>query len=117
VPFHKGRPANLIEVSLAAIRARVMGASFSGRPVADLPSFWQRPLVGRAMGRVIAHEIGHWFGGRDHTSGGLMKAAIDDRDLVEHTAPALPAAWTRSGAAPRLARASRCETAPHASLQ
>jgi hypothetical protein len=55
--------------------------------------------VGRGLGRVLAHEIGHWLFGRGHTAHGLMRASIKRRDLVDRTAPPLPAAW------PSLARA------------
>ena len=116
VPFDKNGPANLIEVSFSTITSRVMGASVSGRRVSDLPLAWQQPVIGRALGRVIAHEIGHWLRGRGHTTTGLMKAAFRGHDLVESPAPPLPREWSSGGLAPLLAGASRCEPAPHASL-
>jgi hypothetical protein len=116
VPFGENGPANLIEVSFSTITSRVLGASVGGRRVSDLPPFWHWPLIGRALGRVLAHEIGHWLRGRGHTTTGLMKAVLRGHELVDATAPPLPREWTSAGAAPLLAVASRCEPAPHASL-
>jgi hypothetical protein len=109
VPFGRNGPANLIEVSFSTITARVMGASVSGRQVSHLPRLWQQPLVGRALGRVLAHEIGHWLRGRRHSTTGLMKAVLRGHELVDPLAPPLPREWTSAGPAPLLAGASRCE--------
>jgi hypothetical protein len=100
VPFGRHGPANLIELSFATITSRVMGASVSGRRVSDLPRLWQQPLVGRALGRVLAHEIGHWRRGRGHTANGRMKAVLRGHELVDTLAPPLPREWT-SVAPPR----------------
>ena len=85
------QPGNLIEVSLTALTSRVMGASRHGITISDRPVFIQLPLLGRGLGRVIAHEIGHWAIGRGHTQDGLMKPSFGVVDLVERTAPAVPA--------------------------
>jgi hypothetical protein len=69
----------------------------------------QQPLVGRAIGRVLAHEIGHWLRGRGHTTTGLMKAVLRGHELVDPLAPPLPREWTSAGPAPLLAGASRCK--------
>jgi hypothetical protein len=117
VLFEHGRPTNLIEVSLSRVMRLVMSGSFVGKPIDHLPSIAQQPLIGRALGRVLAHEIGHWLGGSAHTSGGLMKSRLTPVDLVERLAPALPSAWTRTGAAPLLAESLRCGSAFHAALR
>lgn len=40
------------------------------------------PALGRALGRVLAHELGHLFlRGYDHGSKGLMRKSIKHRDL------------------------------------
>lgn len=115
VPFGDDGPANLIEVSLSAITSLVMGGWHGGRRIADLPTVWQEPLVGRALGRVVAHEIGHWLVGRGHTAEGLMKAAVGRRDLLERAAPVLPTAWTDAGAAELLGASARCQAATRTS--
>jgi hypothetical protein len=87
------RPSRLIELSLPLVTTSVQGQMVFGRPVRDLPAVSQAVAVGRALGRVLAHEIGHWLFGREHTPNGLMRASIKRRDLVDAIAPALPAAW------------------------
>ena len=109
-----GRPANLIEVSFEAITSLVMGGSHMYRPVAKLPGFLQQVLLGRGLGRVVAHEIGHWLVGRGHLQEGLMKRTFVARDLVEWNFPRLPRTWTAAGAGMLMARFSRCEPTPHA---
>lgn len=47
-------------------------------------------ILGRALGRVLAHELGHLFLGlRDHRSRGLMKSAFKYRELSSRTRRAL----------------------------
>jgi hypothetical protein len=38
--------------------------------------------LGRALGRVLAHELGHVLLGRDHDSKGLMRARLTTEDLA-----------------------------------
>jgi hypothetical protein len=105
VPFDDdGRPANLIELSIETIAAVVSAGSYLDRPVATLPAGLQHMLLGRGLGRVIAHEIGHWLDGRDHALNGLMKRSFDSRDLVQANAPNAPRVtngWTEPPAACR----------------
>src|SRR5262245_29621853 len=90
----EGQPGNLIEVSFEAIASLVMSSSYLNTPIAKLPGYMQQVLLGRGLGRVIAHEIGHWLVGRGHMHDGLMKPAFSDRDLVESKVPRLPRPWT-----------------------
>lgn len=87
------RPSRLIELSLPAVVASVHGQMLFGRPIRDLPDASRELAVGRALGRVLAHEIGHWLFGRGHTPRGLMRASIRRPDLVDPVAPPLPADW------------------------
>jgi hypothetical protein len=109
VPFGEDGPRNLIEVSFEAITSLVMGSLYLNKPVAKLPNFLQQALLGRGLGRVIAHELGHWLVGRGHMQEGLMRPAFGDRDLVEWNSPRLPRGWTAAGAGVLMARFSRCE--------
>lgn len=111
------RPANLIEVSLDALTQLVMAGVQFDRPIPKLPLANQRALVGRGLGRVVAHELGHWLGGRGHLPGGVMKAAFDTRDLVASLMPLLPPAWRPLLGAGVPARSSRCEPAPVAHVK
>jgi hypothetical protein len=46
-------------------------------PLADM-------FLGRALGRALAHEIGHYLlGTREHTARGLMRAQFAPQDLLE----------------------------------
>jgi hypothetical protein len=87
---HRG----VVEVSLDAITTVAMKGLLGDKSVLTLPRKTQIDILGRGLGRVIAHEIGHWLMGRAHTRGGLMKASLNARDLIEWAAPALPRGWT-----------------------
>ena len=112
VPFGEHGPGNLIQISFEAITSLIMGSSYMNTPVARLPGFLQRVLLGRGLGRVVAHEIGHWLVGRGHMREGLMRSAFDAGDLVEGNPPPLPRAWTIAGGGV-LSRSTRCEPTAH----
>ena len=105
------RPSRLIELLLPAVTTSVHGEMLFGRPIRDLPAVTGEQVLGRALGRVLAHEIGHWLFGREHTPDGLMRASIARRDLVDPIAPALPAAWP-SSARVRLQERRRASALP-----
>lgn len=49
-----------------------------------LPSVLADTFLGRALGRVLAHEIGHYLlGTREHTAHGLMRPQFTPQDLLE----------------------------------
>jgi hypothetical protein len=109
-----GRPGNFIEVAFDAVQAAVARALRMATPAAGLPPMGLRLLVGRALGRVIAHEVGHWLLGSGHASDGLMKPGLGGFDLVDALPPRLPRRWGVAGEARSLTTASRCELEPHA---
>ena len=82
-----------IEVSLDAITSVVMRGVYRDTPVPDLPRRAQTDLLGRGLGRVIAHEIGHWRMGREHTRRGLMKESLNPQELIDWVAASLPRGW------------------------
>jgi hypothetical protein len=102
------RPGRLIELAFPDIAASVLKQSLHGRTVGDLPEVARHRVVGRALGRVVAHEIGHWLFGGGHTREGLMRAAIRRHDLIAPDAPSLPADWP-SGAGDRLRAHRPCQ--------
>ena len=108
VPFGEQGRGNLIQISFEAITSLVMGSMYMNTPVAKLPDFLQHVLLGRGLGRVVAHEIGHWLVGRGHMQEGLMRPAFTAGDLVAWNPPRLPRAWTTAGAGV-LTRPTRCE--------
>ena len=83
-----------IEVSLGAITSVVMRGVYRDTPVPDLPRRAQTDLLGRGLGRVIAHEIGHWRMGREHARRGLMKESLNPQELIDWVAASLPRGWT-----------------------
>ena len=104
-----GQAGNLIEVSFKAITSLVGRGSYMDRPIPELPALVRNRLLGRGLGRVVAHEIGHWVMGRGHTEDGLMKASFSVRDVLESRTAQLPRAWTAAGSELRLLLSSRCE--------
>jgi hypothetical protein len=89
------RPANLIEVSFRELMSLVMSGSYMDRPISEIPISAQRHVVGLGLGRVVAHEIGHWLMGSGHTERGLMRPRFNVRDLVGLKGPRLPALSSR----------------------
>jgi hypothetical protein len=83
-----------VEVSVDATTAVVMQGVLGSKTVLSLPRQAQVGALGRGLGRVIAHEIGHWLMGRAHVRGGLMKASLNAQDLIDLAAPPLPHEWT-----------------------
>ena len=43
---------------------------------------WFERLHGTLLGRALAHEIGHYLLGPEHSPAGLMRAEIDPRDVL-----------------------------------
>jgi hypothetical protein len=103
-----GRPGRMIEVSLDTVQALIGKGKYMDKPMSQLPSQVLIPMTGRALGRVIAHELGHWLMGRGHTPTGLMRASFNFDDLAEYTPPVLPRAWKDGGVTTRLTAASGC---------
>jgi hypothetical protein len=103
-----GRPAPLIEVSIDAISGLVLAGSQFDRPIQRLPLANRRALVGRGLGRVVAHELGHWIAGRAHAPSGVMRAGYQTRDLVESIRPLLPSGWRALFGGAKRAPSPRC---------
>ena len=97
VLFDGDNRRGFVEVSTEAITAVVMEGVVGNKSVLTLPRQTQKHLLGRGLGRVIAHEIGHWRMGRAHTRGGLMKASLSAQDLTDWAALPLPRQWKAGG--------------------
>jgi hypothetical protein len=104
VRVSEDQPSRLIELVMPDIVATVLGQSVFDRRVADLPDAGRTLALGRALGRVAAHEIGHWLFGREHAPRGLMRASITRQDLVDRVAPSLPSRWPSTAVAQLQAR-------------
>ena len=76
------RAGNEIHVSVDAARKLVAGVRVGGRSVSAWPGM-RETLLGRALGRSIAHEIGHFLlVSPQHAEEGLMRAIFRPPDLL-----------------------------------
>ena len=74
---------NTVALSVEATRQTVDQARWANGRVADWPASLREELLGRALGRVLAHEIGHYLlVWRAHTPDGLMSAAFRGEILI-----------------------------------
>lgn len=73
-----------LRLSVRSVQRLVDETKWAGRPVADWPPAIRQELIGRALGRVLAHEIGHFLvAWRRHTPRGLMRAQFNATELVD----------------------------------
>jgi hypothetical protein len=71
-----------ITLSIDAVRDTVLGAPYRGRLWQAAPATARQQIAGRALGRVLAHEIGHYLmAWRGHAESGLMRASFDPHTL------------------------------------
>jgi hypothetical protein len=83
--FVDGQPRELVNVSVAAAR-RLLDATpwLDERPVRLAPIHVQDRLIGRMIGRALAHEIGHFLlASSKHAKHGLMKPLITPAEFVK----------------------------------
>jgi hypothetical protein len=112
------RPTGAMEISLVPIASSVLSGMSLGRRLVDMPPGHQQYAVGRGIGRVIAHEIGHWLFGRGHSKEGLMAPSLGSDALTMSQAPPLPREWLAGSDATPSARTSRgtCPMTPRSRL-
>jgi hypothetical protein len=81
--FHDGGiPSQTIAMDADAIATRVLEGEMSGRPLDKWPPALAALMTARALGRVLAHEIGHYLlAFPAHSRVGLMRASFDGRQL------------------------------------
>lgn len=83
IEFLQGLPRDVIDVSIPAIRDVVRRSGYLGRRVPDLPPYNQDALLARVIGRVVAHELGHYLlASTHHAKRGLMRASISADDFL-----------------------------------
>ena len=86
VLFLEGRDVaeNTVALAVEATRRTVEDARWVNGRVADWPPSLREELLGRALGRVLAHEIGHYLlVWRAHTPDGLMRATFHGEALIQ----------------------------------
>jgi hypothetical protein len=80
---HDNAPATTLTIDVAAVESTVARTRWGGRPFDLWPPAWRETFVGRALGRVLAHELGHYLlASRVHTADGLMRASFDGDELL-----------------------------------
>ena len=73
----------IIFVSRPALNTLLAAVLFRGLPVSARPMALREELAARAIGRVAAHELGHYFlRARDHDARGLMRPHYSAGDLM-----------------------------------
>jgi hypothetical protein len=73
-------------VSLAGLTAAMSGAEYAGLPIGRVTHDLRDRLIAQAIGRVVAHELGHYLlQSAGHEGRGLMRAT--------YTATELAGAW------------------------
>ena len=76
-------PDDIILLSTDEIAATVMSSQLSERDLHELPTGLVEDATGRATGRVLAHELGHYLlASRTHARKGLMRRSFAGRQLV-----------------------------------
>jgi hypothetical protein len=74
--FVKGQPTTHITVHAGLVARRLAGLSFDERPLSEQPRLIRDRLLGRVLGRAVAHEVGHFLSrSSDHADTGLMRAS------------------------------------------
>jgi hypothetical protein len=78
------RPARAITVSAAAVEMLAAHGGWAGRPFDALPRRVHDDFVVRALGRSVAHEIGHYLlRSAAHTHHGLMRPQFTTIELMD----------------------------------
>lgn len=98
VRFRNGGPDDTIQLLYRPVYRMVNESAIGGWPVRNLPAPMRSRILSRALGRVLAHEIGHVlldFPAHDRT--GLMRPAFLPDDLVgfDHSHLRLSPAFVR----------------------
>lgn len=105
VQFTAGIPEQTIRLRTAPASRLVLNSTVGNWHVWLLPPLLRDHLVGLALGRVLAHEIGHvLLEEPSHAGHGLMRASFsaDDLTLRGHAHLGLPPEWVaRLNARPR----------------
>ena len=88
--FHdRHKQSTSIFISASGLQKFLGQAQFRGRSLRQLPSALVGELEARALGRVLAHELGHCLlRDGDHSQRGLMRPSYTPDDLVSaHVQP------------------------------
>jgi hypothetical protein len=80
-----GMPVPVIRLYLASLGEMIARANIPGAGGDASPAVLRERAIGRAVGRVLAHELGHFLlRSRWHAKSGLMRPVHTAADLVGH---------------------------------
>jgi hypothetical protein len=80
---HDNVPATTVTIDVGAVSATVAAVRWGGRTLDHWPAGLRDAVLGRALGRVLAHEVGHYLlASRAHGDEGLMRARFDGDELA-----------------------------------
>jgi hypothetical protein len=83
IHFHGDEPEPAIEMYSNAIEQLVSTATLYDHENRKWPTSFRHFIVGRVLGRALAHEIGHFLlRTRHHSAAGLMRSELASADLV-----------------------------------
>ena len=83
VQFREGVPDDTIHVLYAPLSQMVLDATIGSWAIGAMPPPMRDRLVGQALGRVVAHELGHVLLALPvHDRSGLMRPVFVASDLV-----------------------------------
>jgi hypothetical protein len=83
IVFENNAPGSVIVMYPDAIAALVSKATVMERSEPEWPPILRQIVLGRALGRALAHEIGHFLlRSREHSPIGLMRAHQSIADLI-----------------------------------
>jgi hypothetical protein len=99
--FLDGKPTTLIAAYPSEVQRLLDAVRMDSRAISERPAVLRHRVMGRVLGRAIAHELGHFlFGSAEHTPTGLMRAKHRVDDLTSpftkafRVVPALdPCSW------------------------
>ena len=83
IEFVDKKPTTSIDVYPREVRKLLDVYVLDDRPLSHRPLAMQEHLLGRVLGRAVAHEIGHFvFASTGHARSGLMRAAHRVNQLI-----------------------------------
>jgi hypothetical protein len=80
----EGTPGDVITLGADAVAATITAAAGARRALLVRSKARMEEAIGRGLGRVLAHELGHYLmASRTHAAGGLMRRTFDGRTLAD----------------------------------